>query len=98
MVDAISKMLYERAEQVGALKAENAFLRAALKVAEKAIDDCLESRCHINYGSLKIVRAALAHPTYKPGADAEPVTQTAVHDGATVGRTGGSIPPTGATQ
>jgi hypothetical protein len=38
-----------------------------------------------------------AGKTIQPGAEAEPATSQAVHGGEAVGRTGGSIPPTGAT-
>lgn len=54
---------FDRCTEFATLKAENERLQAALHAAEKALDDCLECRSHLNYEARRVVRAAIGGPT-----------------------------------
>ena len=58
----LAKRMYLRAPaaEIDRLRAQRDDMLAALKVAEKAIDDCLNFRSHLNYDARDVVRAAIA--------------------------------------
>lgn len=68
---------YQSCTQFAELKAENDHLRAALRLAERAIEDCHEYRSHLHYAELRAIRAALGGPT-----EADPNRPTCKPDGS----------------